>query len=433
MTDINTELGRIATESFYDDDTLDEATDTLDTKGNPRQPAVGAAPAQKEGKISSGTPGGETEDMGPAVVSPDAPSDPGEKATAKAKKSPKPGRDGKGNPSEASGKTVAPTSMDGEVGDKMRGEGVDPEETSLKAARKAEKKKAAKGGGDDLDDDEDGQDDLDRDDEEEATRSKKRPTAEEREEVEISVDERVAAMDLSDDVKALTGGEGLSEEFKQKAATIFEAAVKAKIRAELERLEQEYAEAFESSMSEAKDELSDKVDNYLNYVVEEWIKRNEVALEHQLKSEIAESFISDLRGLFEKHDISVPDDQFDLLDAAASKADDMEEKLNEELQKNIAMTQRINELEQHEILLDVASDLADTEVEKFAELAESVEYESADDYRTKLTTIKDSYFPKVQITEDGQAAPIEEDYEDVTNTMAAYMNAIGKTEARASS
>ena len=433
MTDINTELGRIATESFYDDDTLDEATDTLDTKGNPRQPTVGAAPAQKEGKISSGTPGGETEDMGPAVVSPDAPSDPGEKATAKAKKSPKPGRDGKGNPSEASGKTVAPTSMDGEVGDKMRGEGVDPEETSLKAARKAEKKKAAKGGGDDLDDDEDGQDDLDRDDEEEATRSKKRPTAEEREEVEISVDERVAAMDLSDDVKALTGGEGLSEEFKQKAATIFEAAVKAKIRAELERLEEEYAEAYEKSMSEAKDELSEKVDNYLNYVVEEWIKRNEVALEHQLKSEIAESFISDLRGLFEKHDISVPDDQFDLLDAAASKADDMEEKLNEELQKNIAMTQRINELEQHEILLDVASDLADTEVEKFAELAESVEYESADDYRTKLETIKDSYFPKVQITEDGQAAPIEEDYEDVTNTMAAYMNAIGKTEARASS
>ena len=411
MTDINTELGRIATESFYDDDTLDEATDTLDTKGNPRQPAVGAAPAQKEGKISSDTPGGET----------------------KAKKSPKPGRDGKGNPSEASGKTVAPTSMDGEVGDKMRGEGVDPEETSLKAARKAEKKKAAKGGGDDLDDDEAGQDDLDRDDEEEATRSKKRPTAEEREEVEISVDERVAAMDLSDDVKALTGGEGLSEEFKQKAATIFEAAVKAKIRAELERLEEEYAEAYEKSMSEAKDELSEKVDNYLNYVVEEWIKKNEVALEHKLKAEIAESFIADLRGLFEKHDITIPDDQFDLLDAAASKADDMEEKLNEELQKNIEMTRRINELEQHEILLDVASDLADTEVEKFAELAENVEYESADNYRTKLETIKDSYFPKAQVTEDGQAAPTEDAYneEDVTNTMAAYMTAIGKGEARA--
>ena len=427
MTDINTELERIATESFYDEDTLDEATGPLDTKGDPRAPMRGAAPAQKEDKIASGTPGGETQDMGPAVVSPDAPSDPGVAAEKKAKRAKLPGLNGKGNASDASGKTVAPTSMDGEVGDKMRGEGIDPEETKLAAARKAEKKKAAKGGGNDLDDDEDGQDDLDRDDEEEATRSKKKPTAE-----DITVDERVAAMDLSDDVKALTGGEGLSEEFKQKAATIFEAAVKAKIKAELERLEQEYAEAFDQSMTEAKDELSDKVDNYLNYVVEEWIKKNEVALEHKLKAEIAESFIADLRGLFEKHDITIPDDQFDLLDAAASKADDMEEKLNEELQKNIEMTRRINELEQHEILLDVASDLADTEVEKFAELAENVEYESADNYRTKLETIKDSYFPKAQITEDGQAAPTEDAYdEEVTNTMAAYMTAIGKGEARA--
>ena len=396
----------------------------------------GAAPAQKEDKIAGGTPGGETEDMGPAVVSPDAPSDPGEKATQKAKKSPKPGRDGKGNPSNASGKTVAPTSMDGEVGDKLRGEevemeGIDPEEKNLKAARKAEKKQAAKGGGNPDNDDEDGQDDLDKDDEEEATRSKKKPTAEEVEELEITVDERVAAMDLSDDVNALTGGEGLSEEFKQKAATIFEAAVKAKIKSELERLEAEYAQAFEESIDKAKDELTEKVDNYLSYIVDEWMTKNEVALQHQLKSEIAESFIMDLRGLFEKHDITVPDDQFDLLDAAASKADELEEKLNETIEKNIDMTKRINELEQHEILVDVASDLADTEVEKFAELAENVEYESAEDYRTKLETIKDSYFPKAQITEDVEAAPTDEAYEDVTDTMAAYMTAIGRTEARA--
>ena len=437
MTDINTELERIATESFYDEDTLDEAQDNLDVKGNPRQAMVGAAPAQKEDKIASVTPGGGTEDMGPAVVSPDAPSDPGIAAQKKAKKATPPGRTGgKGLASNATPKTVAPSDTSGqEVGDKLRGEevemeGIDPEETKLAAARKAEKKRAAKGGGNEDDDDEEGQDDLDRDDEEEATRSKKKPTAEEVE--EISVDERVAAMDLSADVKALTGGEGLSEEFKTKAATIFEAAVKAKIRAELERLEEEYAEAFDQSMNEAKDELTEKVDNYLNYVVEEWIKKNEVALEHKLKAEIAESFIADLRGLFEKHDITIPDDQFDLLDAAASRADEMEEKLNEEMQKNITMTQRINELEQHEILIDVASDLADTEVEKFAELAENVEYESANDYRTKLETIKDSYFPKVQITEDGQAAPTEDAYnEDVTDTMAAYMTAIGKVEKRA--
>jgi len=436
MTDINTELKRFADESFQDD-SLDEATGPLDVKGDPRAPMKGASPAQKEGKIASGTPGGETEDMGPAVVSPDAPSDPGVAAEKKAKKATPPGRPGgKGLPSEANPKTVAPTTMDGEVGDKLRGEevemeGTDPEETNLKAARKAEKKKAAKGGGSDLDDDEGGQDDLDRDDEEEATRSKKKPTAEEVEEVEITVDERVAAMDLSDDVKALTGGEGLSEEFKSKAATIFEAAVKAKIRSELERLEEEYAEAFEQSMSEAKDELTEKVDNYLSYVVEEWIKKNEVALEHKLKAEIAESFIADLRGLFEKHDITVPDDQFDLLDAAASKADELEEKLNETLEQNIGMTKRINELEQHEILIDVASDLADTEVEKFAELAESVDYESAEDYRTKLETIKDSYFPKAQITEDVEAAPTEDDYEVNSDQMAAYMTAIGKTTARA--
>ena len=320
----------------------------------------------------------------------------------------------------------------------MEYEGVDPEEKSLAAARAAEKKKAGKGGGtagrpqiepdeDEEEDEKTGkkrkkQTDLDKDDESEATRG---------EEVEITVDERVAAMDLSDDVKALTGGEGLSEEFKQKAATIFEAAVKAKIKAELERLEEEYAEAFDQSMNEAKDELTEKVDNYLNYVVEEWIKKNEVALEHKLKAEIAESFIADLRGLFEKHDITIPDDQFDLLDAAASRADEMEEKLNEEMQKNIAMTQRVNELEQHEILLDVASDLADTEVEKFAELAETVEYENSDDYRTKLETIKDSYFPKVQVTEDVAAAPTQENYEDVSDSMAAYMTAIGKAETRA--
>ena len=445
MTDINTELEQIAAEIFTDESELEEATDSLDTKGDPRAPMKGAAPSQKEAKIDAKGEG-EIQDMGPAVVSPDASSDMGKSATSKAKKATPPGKaGGKGLASNATSKTVAPTSMDGEVGDKMRGEevemeGVDPEEKSLKGARAAEKKKAGKGGGTEgrpqVEPDEDEewdektgkkrkkQNKLDRDDEE----ADESYDAEMRE----TVDERVARMDLSDDVQALTGGEGLSEEFKQKAATIFEAAVKAKIRSELERLEEEYAEAFDKSMSEAKDELSTKVDNYLTYVVEEWIKKNEVALEHRLKSEIAESFISDLRGLFEKHDINVPDDQFDLLDAAASKADDMEEKLNEELQKNVTMTKRINELEQHEILLDVASDLADTEVEKFAELAETVEYESADDYRTKLTTIKDSYFPKVQITEDGQAAPTEENYVDVNDTMAAYMTAIGKGEARAS-
>ena len=436
MTDINTELERIADETLGNP--LEEAQGSLDTKGDPRAPTKGAAAAQKEAKISGGTPGGETQDMGPAVVSPEAKSDPGDAATKKAKKATPPGRaGGKGLSSDASAKTVAPTSMDGEVGDKMRGEGldlegVDPEEKDLKAARAAEKKKAGKGGGTegrpqiepDEDEEEDGekkQTDLDKDDEEEGARSKKRPTAE----------ERVAEIDLSSDVDALTEGEGLSEEFKTKAATIFEAALKSKIRTELERLEEEYAEAYDSAINEAKGELTEKVDGYLTYVVEEWMKKNELAVEHRLKTELAEQFISGLRTLFEEHDIAIPDERFDMLEAAATQADEMEGRLNEEIEKNVALTQQVNELSQNEILLDVASDLADTEVEKFSELAESVEYENAEDYRLKLETIKDSYFPKAMINEEVEAAPNYDEVEMSSGKMAAYMTAIGKVQKRA--
>jgi hypothetical protein len=203
MTDINAELERIAAEELGDEATLGEDK-------NAAAPKKGAAPGQKQEKIDAKGQG-EVQDMGPAVVSPDAKTDPGIAAEKKAKKAKKPGRDGKGEPSAASGKIVDPTSMDGEVGDKMKGEDVDldDEDVIIEAS-----------GGDD--------------DEEEAE--------------EITIDERVAAIDLSDDVKALTGGEGLSEEFKQKAATIFEAALKAKIRTELERLEEEYAELHEHSI-----------------------------------------------------------------------------------------------------------------------------------------------------------------------------------------
>ena len=427
MTDINTELERIADETLGNP--LEEAQDSLDTKGDPRAAMKGAAPAQKEAAIAGGTPGGETQDMGPAVVSPEAKSDPGDAATKKAKKASPP----KTSSSDASSKAMGDGSGEMKVGarEELELEGVDPEEKDLKAARAAEKKKAGKGGGTegrpqiepDEDEEEDGekkQTDLDKDDEEEGARSKKRPTAE----------ERVAEIDLSSDVDALTSGEGLSEEFKTKAATIFEAALKSKIRTELERLEEEYAEAYDSAINEAKDELTEKVDGYLTYVVEEWMKKNELAVEHRLKTELAEQFIAGLRTLFEEHDIAIPDERFDMLEAAATQADEMEGRLNEEIEKNVALTQQVNELSKNEILLDVASDLADTEVEKFSELAESVEYENADDYRLKLETIKDSYFPKAMINEEVEAAP---NYEaETSGTMAAYMTAIGKQNKRAS-
>jgi len=154
-----------------------------------------------------------------------------------------------------------------------------------------------------------------------------------------------------------------------------------------------------------------------------------LAVEHRLKTELAEQFISGLRTLFEEHDIAIPDERFDMLEAAATQADEMESRLNEEIEKNVALTQQVNELSQNEILLDVASDLADTEVEKFSELAESVEYENSDDYRLKLETIKDSYFPKATINEEVEAAP---NYDaETSGTMAAYMTAIGKVQKRA--
>ena len=416
MTDINTELERIADETLGNP--LEEAQDGLDSKGDPRAAMKGAAPAQKEATIAGGTPGGETQDMGPAVVSPEAKSDPGDAASKKAKKASPPTT----KSSDASSKPMGDGSGEMKVGarEEVQLEGEDPEETNLKAARKAEKKAADKGGEDE--EEEEDQDDLDKDDEAEATRSKKRPTAE----------ERVAEIDLSDDVNALTEGEGLSEEFKTKAATIFEAALKSKIRTELERLEEEYAEAYDSAINEAKDELTEKVDGYLTYVVEEWMKKNELAVEHRLKTELAEQFISGLRTLFEEHDIAIPDERFDMLEAAATQADEMESRLNEEIEKNVALTQQVNELSQNEILLDVASDLADTEVEKFSELAESVEYENSDDYRLKLETIKDSYFPKAKINEEVEAAPNYEDVEMSSGKMAAYMTAIGKVQKRAS-
>ena len=430
MTDINTELEAIAAEVFADDDSLEEDK-------NANLPKRGAAPGDQK----SETLPGERQDLGPAVVSPDASSDMGKAAEKKAKKASPPGKTGgRGLASKASGKTVAPTGMDGEVGDKLRGEAVEDEldeAGSLAKARAKEKALADVGGGtrgkpqveppeDEEEDEKTGkkrkkQNLRDRDDEEEANEATRRSE---------TIEDRVAAIDLSDDVNALTGGEGLSEEFKTKAATIFEAALKSKIRFELIRLDEEYAERLAESTEEIKSEISTKVDDYLAYVVEEWMKKNEVALEHKIKTDITEAFITGLKSLFEEHNISVPDDKFDMLDAAAQQVDELETDLNEKITENVELSKQVGELKKHEILLDVASDLADTEVEKFVGLVENIEYESAEDYTDKLNTLKDSYFPKAQVVEE-VAAPTEDDYVDVNDTMAAYMTAISRTEKRA--
>ena len=218
----------------------------------------------------------------------------------------------------------------------------------------------------------------------------------------------------------------------QMNTTIFEAAVKTKIRDEIETIEDEYAEKLAESISKHDEETSEKVDAYLNYVVEEWMKTNEVAIEHKLKTDISENFITALKGLFEEHNITVPDEKYDVLDAAAKQADEMEAKLNEQIEKNVELSQKVSELEKNEILVDVASDLADTEVEKFVGLAENVEYEDSDDFKKKLQTIKESYFPRHAAKDDeAEAAPVYDENGDLSNQMAAYMSAIGKAEKRA--
>ena len=364
MTDINKELEAIAEDVFVDED-----EQLVEEPAN--APTLHAEPAMPMQHMDGQD---EVEDMGPAVVSPKAPSDPGKEASKKAKRATPPGAPGgKGFPSDASAKQ---------------------EEVSL--------------GGDDEEDSE-----------------------------EITIDERIAAMDFSDDVKALTEGgddeeesaSGLTVEFKQKAAIIFEAAVKAKIRSELERIEEEYEEAYAQAFENAKEDMTEKVDGYLSYVVEEWMKTNEMAVEHKMKTEIAEGFITGLKTLFEEHNIAIPTEQFDMLDAAAEKVGELEGKLNETLESNVRLSQEVAELKKSEILSDVASDLADTEVEKFAGLTENVEYENEADFREKVETIKESYFPKVQtLQNDDTAAPLETENDlDVSDTMAAYMTAIRRS------
>lgn len=364
MTDINKELEAIAEDVFVDED-----EQLVEEPAN--APTLHAEPAMPMQHMDGQD---EVEDMGPAVVSPKAPSDPGKEASKKAKRATPPGAPGgKGFASDASAKQ---------------------EEVSL-----------------------DGDDEEDSD--------------------EITIDERIAAMDFSDDVNALTEGgddeeesaSGLTVEFKQKAAIIFEAAVKAKIRSELERIEEEYEEAYAQAFENAKEDMTEKVDGYLSYVVEEWMKTNEMAVEHKMKTEIAEGFIAGLKTLFEEHNIAIPTEQFDMLDAAAEKVGELEGKLNETIESNVRLSQEVAELKKSEILSDVASDLADTEVEKFAGLTENVEYETEANFREKVETIKESYFPKVQsLQNDDTAAPLETENDlDVSDTMAAYMTAIRRS------
>ena len=267
-----------------------------------------------------------------------------------------------------------------------------------------------------------------------------KPSGMKEEEVEVEGEEIAETaessemdIDLTDDVKALVSTDAdLSEEFKDKAATIFETAVRTRIKEQTKILEAQYEEKLSSEKETVKEAMVEKVDSYLNYVVEEWMKENELAVERGIRTEIAEDFITGLKGLFKEHYIEVPEEKYNVLDDLTNQVKDLESKLNEQIEKNVNLSKVVSESEKATLIADVSADLAETEKEKFAKMAENVEFDSAPKFKEKLETVKESYFPKTKIEEaaskdevDSVAANIPVDA-GTSDAMAAYTAAISK-------
>ena len=252
------------------------------------------------------------------------------------------------------------------------------------------------------------------------------------EDAKAEIEEKIKSISVKEDIDALTEGEELSEEFKEKAATVFEAAVKSKMRSEVERLSEAYQAEKDQEVETFKEEITEKVDTYLNYVVEEWTKENELAIERGLKGEIAEDFISGLKQLFEDHYIDVPDEKYDVLEAQSDKIAELEDRLNEEIQKNVEMSQENSELVREQLIAEVSEDLADTEIEKFKSLTEDVDFNGEEAFKEKLITLKESYFPKVTSTQSSAGTYIDDEQGgtaqdvDTTDAMKRYMSAISR-------
>ena len=246
---------------------------------------------------------------------------------------------------------------------------------------------------------------------------------------EAIVDESI---NIEDDVNALLGGEELSEEFKEKAKTIFEAALNSKIKEIQETLEIQYEQKLNEEKEELKVSLQERVDSYLEYVAEEWMTENQLAIEHGLKTEMTESVLSGMKGLFEEHYVTIPEDKYDVLESMVEKLDDMETKLNEQIDKNIGLNKRLGESVATGILESVSDGLAATQKEKLASLAESVEFESEEKYREKLEVLKESYFARTTNESAKEVAKAQTLSEGVDSTpapvasgMDAYLNALG--------
>ena len=256
------------------------------------------------------------------------------------------------------------------------------------------------------------------------------------EEEEVTTDEVVAEAEetveynVEEDVNALLGGEELSEEFKEKAKTIFEAAINAKVAEIKEGLEAQYQEKLSEEIEAAKESLAERVDSYLEYVADEWFEENALAVEAGLKTEMTESFLEGMKGLFEEHYVSIPEEKYDVLESMVEKLDDMETKLNEQIERNISLNKRLAESVADGILDQVSEGLAQTQKEKLASLSESVEFESETEYREKLETLKESYFSSKTQSSSAKSETLSEGVdtsgtESYSDSMSAYLRTLG--------
>jgi len=250
---------------------------------------------------------------------------------------------------------------------------------------------------------------------------------EEVEEVEEEVEEE---FDIEEDVNALLAGEELSEEFQEKARTIFEAAIRSKVAEIKEQIQSQYQEQLVEEVAEIKSELIDRVDAYLEYVADEWVQENALAVEHGLKTEMTESFLQGMKSLFEDHYVTIPEDRYDVIESMVDKLDEMESKLNEQIQRNVALNKRLAESVADVIFADVADGLALSQKDKLASLAENVEFESEADYREKLVTLRNSYFPVNSSTQRDHSENLSESVDSapqqVSSVMEAYMQTLSR-------
>ena len=264
--------------------------------------------------------------------------------------------------------------------------------------------------------------------EEEAVEEEEEVVAEEQEEVEPV---QQLDINLDEHIEALFAGEELSEDFKAKAKTIFEAALNEKIKAEVAILEQAYAEQLEEELETVKTELAESTDKYLSYVVEQWASENEVAIESNLKTELVEDFIVGLKGLFQEHHFEMPDEAIPVVETMAEKIEELEARLNEEIEKNVELVDQLNESKSFEILVDVCADLTDTQAERLKSLAEGIRFTDPEEYEAKLLTLKETYFSRKVNTENvvEDTAPVSDGQtltENLSGPMAAYVKGLGK-------